>query len=104
MAEAHWPDIEGWELRYGEHTWELTGDVDVRGTGEVVEAVGRRVDDVRHQSARLRFVVQPPPESLNPGDLGRHFDRLERDSDGYHLVVEKERRTYRYGLRGVEYD
>ena len=39
-----------------------------------------------------------------PGNLGAHFDRLERTDEGQFLLVRKERRTYRYALRGVTYD
>lgn len=104
MVEDHWEELTGREVRYDNHTWALTGDVDVRGTGELLEVEARQVDDVRHQTADLRFVLQNPPDSLNPGDLVGHFDSIVRDRDGYHLVIKKEQRTYRYELRGLEYE
>lgn len=103
MVETQWPELAGKEVRYHDHTWELTGRVDVRGTGEVLAVEARQADGVGHDAATLRFGIENPPGSLNPGDLGDHFDRLERDGDRYHLVVEREARRYRYALRGLEY-
>lgn len=104
MAKTRWTELGGKELRYGDHTWELTGMVDVRGTGEVLEVEAKRVDDIRHDTATLRFGLRNPPASLNPGDLGDHFDKLERDGDQYHLVIKTGPRTYRYDLHGLEYE
>ena len=102
MVETQWPELAGKRVRYGDHTWELTGLVDVRGTGDVLEVEATQVDDVRRGSATLRFDLENPPASLNPGNLGDHFDRLEREDGRYHLVVEKESRRYRYELHGME--
>lgn len=104
MADQTWPELGGTEVRYADETWELTGDVSVRGTGEVVEADARAIGDVKHRSAILRFNLRDPPASLNPGNLGDHFDRLIREGDRYHLEVKKEPRTYRYDLESIEYD
>ena len=30
MVETEWPELGGVEVEYGDHTWELTGMVDVR--------------------------------------------------------------------------
>ena len=104
MTEQEWPELGGKELRYDDHTWELTGTVDVRGTGEVLEAEARQSDDVRHRIATLRFNLQNPPTSLNPGNLGDHFDELDRRGDRHLLIVKKASRTYRYALESIEYD
>ena len=104
MVEQEWPELGGKQVRFADHTWELSGTVDVRGTGEVIEAEAQQVDDVKRERARLRFNLREPPASLNPGNLGDHFDQLRRDGDRYWLVVKKETRTYRYDLESIEYD
>lgn len=96
MVETRWPDVCGEQVRYSDHTWELTRMVDVRGTGELLEVEATQVDGVRHGTAILRFEIENQPASLNPGNLGDHFDRLEREGNRYYLVVKKEARTYRY--------
>lgn len=104
MVESQWPELGGKQVRYRDDTWELTGTVDVLGTGDVLAVEATQVDDVRHRDATLRFGLEDPPESLNPGDLGDHFDQLQRDGDRYTLIVKKEARTYRYTLLGLEYE
>ncbi|QLG61141.1 hypothetical protein [Halorarum salinum] len=104
MVELHWPDLGGKQVRYLDDTWELTGDVDVRESGELVAVDAKQVDDVRHRSATLYFRLQNPPASLNPGNTGVHFNRLEREDDVQHLVVRNDRRTYRYELRRMKHD
>lgn len=104
MVEQQWPEIGGKELRYGDHTWELTGDVDVRGTGEVIEAKAKELDDVRHRNGTLRFNLEQQPASLNPGNLGDHFDELQREGDRYRIIVKKEPRTYHYNLESFEFE
>jgi len=98
MGDEHWDDLRGREVRFGGHTWELTGDVEVRKRGETVAADARRVEGSSHDAATLVFAVEDPPDSLNPGNLGEQFSRIERDGDGSHLVVETPGRTYRYRL------
>lgn len=102
MGGDSWPELAGRQLRYGDRTWELTGEVEVKQTGNLVEVEVEQVDDVRHQTAVLRFGLEDPPQSLNPGDLGEHFDSLERHGEEYRLVVKKDPRTYRYELLGIE--
>lgn len=104
MVETRWPELGSKELRYRDHTWELTGDVDVRRDGALLAVRARQVDDVRGRPATLYFGLDDPPDSLNPGALGDHFDSLERTSDGQYLLVKKEGRSYRYELRRIEYD
>ena len=104
MVESVWSDLGGKQVRYRDHTWELTGNVDVRERGELLAVEARQTDDVARPTATLRFVLAADGDSLNPGNLGAHFDRLERTDEGQFLLVRKERRTYRYALRGVTYD
>lgn len=104
MSETRWPELAGKELRYADHTWELTGLVDVRGTGEVLHVEAKQTDGVKHRTAILRFGLENPPASLNPGDPGDHFDRLERDGGQWYLIVRKEARVYRYELHGVQWE
>jgi hypothetical protein len=102
MVERHWEDLRGRQLQYRDDLWELTGDVDVRECGDLLAVAARRVEDVRHGSTRLCFDLRDPPTSLNPGDVGEHFDRLERVDGEHHLVVTRPGRTYRYVLHRLE--
>ncbi len=104
MVETEWPELGGTEVQYGDHTWELTGTVDVGNTGDALAVEAKQVNDVRQRRATLRFGLEGDSHSLNPGDLGTHFDRLERARNAQYLVVKKEPRTYRYELRGIEYE
>lgn len=104
MVESHWEDLRGKELRYGDHTWKLTGDVDVQGSGELLAVEAQQRDDVRHPTAILYFSLATPTDSLNPGNLGEHFDELEWVGDDPYLVVKKETKTYRYELQRLEYE
>ncbi|MEF8807566.1 hypothetical protein [Natronomonas sp.] len=102
MVETEWPELGGKQLQYGDHTWELTGTVEVQGTGDSVAVRARRADDVRGEEVDLRFGIDEGPGSLNPGNLGEHFDRLERSGNLQYLVVKKEGTVYRYKLRGID--
>lgn len=104
MVDARWEDVRGEELRYHDHTWELTGEVDVRGAGDRLRACARQVDGVQHGTASLQFGVDAADPSLNPGDLDGVSARLEREGDRHYLVVEREPRTYRYELHSMEYE
>jgi len=102
MVDAHWEDLRGRQVRYGDDSWELTGDLEIRESGRLLAVEARRTDDVRQPTARLHFDVTDGPGSLNPGDLGEHFDRLERRGGEQYIVVKREGRTYRYRLHRVE--
>ncbi|MFD1562641.1 hypothetical protein ACFR99_03625 [Haloarchaeobius amylolyticus] len=104
MVETEWLELGGTEVQYGDHTWELTGTVDISQTGDMLAVEAKQVDDVRQRTAVLRFELQDGAPSLNPGNLGSHFDRLERTGDTQYLVVKTEPRTYRYELQGLEYE
>ncbi|ELY47183.1 hypothetical protein [Natronorubrum bangense] len=103
MVEMEWPQLSGTELQYSDHSWELTGTVDVGPTGDVLGAEAKQVDDVRQRNATLRFGLQDGAPSLNPGEMGSHFDRIEQAGATKHLVVKTDTRTYRYRLHGLEY-
>lgn len=104
MVETYWGLLDGAEVRYNDDTWELTGDVDVRKEGAVLAVDGRSKGDVRHQAATLFFGVDEAPDSLNPGNIAEHFDRLERTTSRQYLLVKTEGRRYRYELERMEYD
>jgi hypothetical protein len=104
MVESHWPELGDAEVRYRDRTWTLTGDVDVRDGGELLAVTARQEGDVRRPTATLYFGLDGAPGSLNPGDLGEHFDSLERTERRQHLVVKTAGRTYRYELRRLEYE
>ncbi len=101
MVKSEWPELAGKEVRYSDRTWELTGEVYVKNTGELLEVQAVQSDDIRHGRATLRFGLESPPASLNPGDLGGHFDRLERERDQYYLVIKTDRRVHRYALHSM---
>lgn len=103
MVEQTWPELGGKQLRYADGTWELTGTVDVRGTGEMLAVEVRRVDDIRGGGADLRFVLENPAASLNPGNLGDHFDEIDRSGRIPAIVVKTVARRYRYSLQGIEH-
>lgn len=104
MVESHWAELGGKEVRYHDRTWTLTGDVDVRDRGELLAVEARQEGDVRHPSATFYFGLEDAPDSLNPGNLGEHFDSLERTGSRQHLVVKTVGRTYRYELERLEYE
>jgi hypothetical protein len=101
MTESHWDDLRGRTVRYRDRTWELTGDLEVHDTGELL-AIDGRGDDDTGVNATLYFGLQGSPESINPGNLGEHFDRIERTPDGQFIVVNTGPRTYRYKLHRLE--
>ena len=104
MVEFHWADLEGREVRYRDHTWELTGDLEIFDSGEQIAVDATQADDVRHGAVKLHFDLEDPPDSLNPGNLGEYFDRIERTDDGQFLVVKAPGKTYRYRLHRLEYE
>lgn len=103
MVETHWEDIRGKTVRYRDHTWELTGDVDVRESGALLVVEAKQVDDVQGEKARLYFDLSTSGDSLNPGNLGEHFDSLKRTRNKQYLLIKKAPKTYRYELQRLEY-
>lgn len=106
MVETRWEDIRDEEVRYLDHTWKLTGKVGIRDRGELLAVEAHQVDDVRRRGATLYFGLDGdgPRGSLNPGNLGEYFNRLERDDEGVALVVKTDGRSYRYELQRMEHD
>ncbi|RLM53916.1 hypothetical protein DVK02_10840 [Halobellus sp. Atlit-31R] len=104
MPDTTWESLRSEQLRYHDHTWELTGGVDILENGDLVVAEARQTDDVRRRTALLHFGLVTVEGSLNPGELGEHFDRIERVDGGQHLVVKKAGRRYRYELTRLEYE
>ena len=104
MVKTHWEDLRGRDLRYSEKTWELTGDLEVRENGELLAVEARRTDDVRHETAILYFGMENPTHSLNPGNLGEHFNSIERRGNDHYILVKKEQRTHQYKLKRMRYE
>lgn len=104
MVESRWQGLDDKELRYQDRTWRLTGTVDVLDGGELLAVDAREVDDVRGSAATLYFGLDGEPKSLNPGNLGEQFERLERTDDGQTILVRTDGGTYRYELHRMTYD
>ncbi len=104
MAETHVDDLEGERLRFNDDTWELTGRLDVRRNGGVIDAAARKPDRVRGSTGSLRFELRDPPASLNPGNLGTFTAALEPEDGGHTLVVGREHATNHYRLESLLYD
>lgn len=104
MADTHWAGMQGRELRYDDRTWALTGDLDIRQSGDLLVADAKQIDESKREKATLYFRIEDPPDSLNPGSSDANFDHLEQDSAGdYLLVVDAPGRRYQYGLDSIEY-
>ena len=103
MVVKQWAELGGKELRYLDQTWECTGEVDVRQSGELLGVEAKQVDDVKHSTATLYFAIQNSTDSLNPGALGDHFDTLGQADGEQYLELRTEGRTYRYVLQRMEY-
>jgi hypothetical protein len=98
-----WPELGGRELRYGGHTWALTGEVGLRRNGRTLGLRAERRDGSRRPTATLYFDTAGE-DALNPGNLGEHFDSVVREEDRYALRVKTGSRTYRYELNRMEYE
>ena len=60
MVESVWPELGGKELRYLDHTWALTGTVDVRDDGRLLAVAAERTVDSRRPAATLFFALDDP--------------------------------------------
>ena len=103
MVKTQWGELQDKNVQYHDRTWTLTGTVDVRESGALLAVEANQANDVRGTPGVLYFGVDTPGDSLNPGNLGEHFDRLERTGDTQYLLVKKDGRTYRYELQRLEY-
>lgn len=104
MVEINVPEIEGARLRYNDDTWELTGTIEVKRNGELLQARAKKPDRVRGSGGRLKFVLDTPPASLNPGNPGEFDCELTKDDAGYGLTIARDGRTDRYSLMKMTYD
>lgn len=104
MADTHHEELAGERVRYNEATWEFTGDLDVRRNGEVLHADVRKEDRVRGNSGTLRFTLQDPPSSINPGNLGSFDVELRKRDGSQYLVVDRRNATSLYRLDSMNYD
>ncbi|MFW6385267.1 MAG: hypothetical protein ACOCY7_03940 [Halodesulfurarchaeum sp.] len=104
MVEAHLSDLDGERLRYHDRTWELTGDVEVLKNGELLAVEAKQIDDVKGSTVTLDFGLEGGAGSLNPGNLGEHFNSLDRRGSTHAIVVEKGRQTYTYTLHRLSYE
>jgi hypothetical protein len=104
MGNDTWPELGGNRLQYANRTWELGSEVSVLDDGDLLGVKATAVDDVRGQRATLYFTIDQPPASLNPGDLGEHFDSFEPAGGTYAIDVRTPGRTYRYDLERMTYE
>lgn len=103
MVEQVWDDIQEKQVKYQDRIWEITGKVVVKESGDLICVEATQLHDVRNRRATLYFTLQTPNDSLNPGNLGEHFDRIEQSRSNYFLIVKKGTKTYRYILQRLEY-
>jgi len=104
MGSDTWPELGGERLQYADRTWELGGEVSVLNDGDLLGVKATAVDDVRHRTVTLYFGIEEQPASLNPGDIGDHFDRLQSTATDHVIDVRTPGRTYRYDLERVAYE
>ncbi len=104
MVELSAPELEGAQLRYNDDTWELTGTIEVKQNGALIQAQARKPDRVRGSTGRLKFVLESPPASLNPGNPGEFSCEITKNDDGHGLVVTRGGQADRYSLAKMTYD
>ena len=104
MVELSVPELEGARLRYNDDTWELTGTVDVKQNGALIQARARKPDRVRGSTGRLKFVLETPPASLNPGNPGEFSCEITTGDEGAVLVITRGGQADRYTLAKMTYD
>lgn len=102
MREYVWGELSGEKVQYSDQTWEMTGDVEVRRDGELLAVAVVAADDVRHGAAMIDFSLGELSPSPNPGQLDRHFVRIERTKSNVYLVMSDGVRTYRYRATRIE--
>lgn len=102
MVETHRPELEGQSLRYNGDRWELTGDLELKGNGELIVASAHERDRVRGNAGSLKFTLQNPPASLNPGNPGEFTADLVVDG-AHRLEITRGHTTDRYALTSLQY-
>jgi len=104
MVELAVPELEGVQVRYNDDTWELTGIVEVKQNGELIEARAKKPNRVRGSTGRLKFVLDTPPASLNPGNPGDFDCEITKGDGGHALTITRNGRPDRYSLEKLRYD
>ena len=103
MVEVAVPALDGERLRYNDDTWELTGTVVVKQNGELIQAEATQPNRVRGSAGWLKFSLDTPPASLNPGNLTEFSCELTEGDDGYVLEIGRDQRADRYRLTKLRY-
>ena len=103
MVEVDVPTLEGKQLRYNDNTWELTGKIAVRRNGELIQAEARKVDRVRGSAGWLKFVLDTPPASLNPGHITDFECELFTNDSQSKIQITRNDRTDTYLLTKMRY-
>ena len=96
--------LSGERVRFRDDTWELTGSVDIRRNGELIEAKATTPERVRGRTARLRFELENKPRSVNPGNTGNLEVDLNHDGERPLLLLHRANGTDRYRLDSMAYD
>lgn len=104
MVEIEKPELEGETVRYRGNTWELTGTLDLRRNGDLIQARARKSSRVRGNPGTLSFTLQDSSASLNPGNPGEFDVQLKRLEDAQYLVVLRNHATNHYRLSNLRYD
>ena len=104
MVEVNVPALAGERVRYTDDTWELTGTIDVTQNGELLQAKARQSDRVRGSAGWLKFSLETPPASLNPGNIGEFSAELVDGDGGPALRITRDGRADRYRLTKLRYD
>lgn len=104
MAEAHIAQLKDEQIRYNDDTWAFTGDISFKQNGSVIEARVRKPDRVRGSRGTMRFQLQNPPASINPGNLGEFDVDLTRDGTKAVLELSRPSTSDRYTVSNLRYD
>lgn len=103
MVEVDVPAIAGEQLRYNNNTWKLTGTIAIERNGELIQAKAKKTERVRGSAGWLKFVLDSPPASLNPGNLAEFESELIEEGNDHFLLITRNDRTDRYLLTKMRY-
>ncbi len=104
MVETQFNQLTGARIRYNDDTWELTGDITIKQNGAVLEAEAHKPDRVRKSRGILRFQLQNPPASINPGNPGEFDIDIETTGGETILVLERSHASDRYAVKSLRYE
>lgn len=104
MVEIHITQLEDERIRYNGDTWAFTGDINVKQNGAVIEARATKPDRVRRSKGTMRFQLQNPPASLNPGNPGEFDVKLGLEGNDTVLELIRPHANDRYVLKSVSYN